>query len=69
LSKTLKLADGLVALDPPDPVVALYREKLLEGMRRAVGLERPHLHLAEPLATELRLAAQGLLGDQRVRAR
>src|SRR5215204_2321347 len=36
-------------------------------MRRAVGLERPHLHLSEPLAAELGLAAKWLLGDQRVR--
>jgi hypothetical protein len=36
-------------------------------VRRAVGLERPDLHLAEPLAAELRLAAERLLGDERVR--
>ena len=36
-------------------------------MRGAVGLERPHLHLAEALPPELRLPAERLLGDQRVR--
>ena len=39
-----------------------------ERVRRAVGLERPHLHLTEALATELRLPTQRLLGDHRVRA-
>ena len=34
----------------------------------AVGLERPHLHFAEALAAELRLAAERLLGDQAVGA-
>ena len=36
--------------------------------RRAVGFQRPDLHFAEALAAELRLAAQRLLGDERVRA-
>src|SRR5215218_2046298 len=69
LGDVLALDDRLVGLHAPDPIVALYRQKLLQRVRRAVGLERPHLHLAEPLAAELRLAAQGLLGDERVRAR
>src|SRR6202035_4397085 len=34
----------------------------------AEGLEGPHLHFAEALATELRLPAQRLLGDHGVRA-
>src|SRR5215213_8131832 len=58
LGYVLALDDGLVALD---------RQQLLQGVRRAVGLERPHLHLAEPLSAELGLAAQRLLRDQRVR--
>src|SRR5205823_15120876 len=33
----------------------------------AVGLERPDLHLAEALAAELRLAAERLLRNERVR--
>src|SRR3712207_7189918 len=41
---------------------------LLERVRGSVRLERPHLHLSEALAAELRLAAQRLLGDERVRA-
>src|SRR5574337_1554152 len=35
-------------------------------MGGSVRLQRPHLHLAEPLSTELGLAPQGLLSDQRV---
>ena len=38
------------------------------AVRRAVGLEGPHLHLAEALTTELRLTTERLLGDHRVRA-
>src|SRR5207247_6569613 len=48
-------------------VVGLRGQELLEDVRRAVRLERPHLHLPEPLAAELRLPAQRLLGDERVR--
>src|SRR6185312_4453946 len=44
------------------------REHLLQGVRSAVGLERPDLHLAEALAAELSLAAQGLLRHERVGA-
>ena len=50
----------------PTHVVRLDGQELLQRERRAVGLERPHFHLAEPLAAELRLAAQRLLRDQRV---
>src|SRR3954467_2771214 len=67
LGDVLALDDRLVGLHAPDGVVGLDGEHLLERVRRAVGLERPHLHLAEALAAELRLAAQGLLGDEGVR--
>src|SRR5438445_254752 len=65
----LALHDRLVRLDAAHDVVGLHREELLKDVRRAVGLERPHLHLAEPLAAELCLAAERLLRDERVRAR
>ena len=68
LGDVLALDDRLVGLHAPDGVVGLDREHLLQRVRGAVGLERPHLHLAEALAAELRLAAQRLLGDERVRA-
>ena len=42
-------------------------EELLQRVGGAVGLHRPHFHLAEALAAELRLAAERLLGDERVR--
>ena len=51
----------------PLHVVGLDRQHFLQGVRRAVGFERPDFHLAEALAAELRLAAQRLLGDERVR--
>ena len=68
LGDVLALDDGLVDLDPAEDVVGLDGEQLLQGVGGAVGLEGPHLHLAEALATELGLPAQGLLGDHRVRA-
>src|SRR3954454_9270463 len=64
----LALHDGLVRLDAPEDVVRFHGQQLLEDVRGSVGLERPHLHLAEPLATELRLATQRLLRDEAVRA-
>jgi hypothetical protein len=68
LGDVLALDDRLVGLHAPDGVVGLDREHLLQRVGRAVGLERPDLHLAEALAAELRLAAQRLLGDERVGA-
>ena len=65
--RRVALDDRLVDLRPAGHVVGLRREQLLEDVRGAVRLERPDLHLAEPLAAELRLAAERLLGDQRVR--
>ena len=62
------LDDGLIGLDTAGDVVGLHRQDLLEGIGGAVGLQGPHLHLAEALAAELGLAAQRLLGDQGVGA-
>jgi hypothetical protein len=39
----------------------------LQDVRGAIRFERPHFHFSEPLSAELRLAAQRLLGDERVR--
>ena len=69
LGDVLALDDRLVGLHAPDRVVGLDREHLLQRVRRAVGLQRPDLHLAEALAAELGLAAQRLLRDERVGAR
>src|SRR5690554_79270 len=65
----LALDDRLVDLHAALDVVGLDREELLEGVRCAVRLERPHLHLSEALTAELRLTTERLLGDHRVRAR
>ncbi len=61
--------DRLVHLRAAVHVVRLDGQHLLQRVRSAVGLERPHLHLAKALSTELRLAAERLLRDERVRAR
>src|SRR5437762_4008698 len=58
----------LVNLGAAGDVVRLDRQHLLQRIGRAVGFERPYLHLAETLTAELRLAAQRLLGDQAVRS-
>ena len=68
LGDVLALDDGLVDLHAAEHVVGLDGEQLLQAVGGAVGLEGPHLHLAEALATELGLPAQRLLGDHRVRA-
>src|SRR6478752_5853074 len=68
LGDVLALDDGLVDLHAAEHVVGLDGEQLLQAVGGAVGLEGPHLHLAEPLATELGLPAEGLLGDHRVGA-
>src|SRR5688500_12293979 len=59
-----RFVDLRAALD----VVALHRQEFLKDVRRAVRLEAPHFHFAEPLAARAGLAAEGLLRDQRVRA-
>src|SRR4249919_759211 len=59
--------DVLVHLVAALHVVGLHRQHFLQGVGRAVGFQRPDFHFAEALAAELRLAAQRLLGDERVR--
>src|SRR6202022_3759058 len=67
LERVVALDDRLIRLPTTDDVVGLHGQDLLEDVRRAVALERPDLHLTKPLAAELRLAAQRLLGDEAVR--
>src|SRR6266700_4686115 len=67
LERVVALDDRLVGLDAAHDVVGLHGQDLLQDVRGAVSLERPNLHLSEPLASELGLAAQRLLGDQAVR--
>src|SRR4030065_1987147 len=59
------LHEGLVDLGPAVDVVRLRGQELLEDVGGAVGLEGPHLHLAEALAAELRLAPERPLCDER----
>ena len=67
--EVVALDDLFVHLHATGHVVGLDGEELLQQIGRAVGLQGPDFHFAQPLAAKLRLAAQGLLGDQRVRAR
>src|SRR5690606_29223099 len=66
LGQVLALDDRLVDAAASRDVVGLHRQDLLERVRRAVRLERPHFHLTETLAAELRLAGERLLRDERV---
>src|ERR1700681_1766594 len=58
LGDVFSLDDRLVDLDPAEHVVGLDGEQLLQGVGSAVGLEGPHLHLAETLAAELGLSSK-----------
>src|SRR5690348_13569822 len=55
LGQVVALHDRLVHLRATLNVVRFHRQNLLQGMRGAVGLERPHLHLSETLAAKLGL--------------
>src|SRR6266481_939908 len=60
--------DGLVDLGAAKHVVRLRGEQLLQDVSRAIRFQRPDFHFSEALSAELRLAAQRLLGDERVRS-
>ena len=66
LGQVFAFHDRLVRPAAAGDVVGLDREHLLERVRRAIGLERPHFHLSEALAAELRLTGQRLLRNQAV---
>src|SRR5882762_8561332 len=67
LDARFALDDGLVDFRAAIDVVGLRGQEFLQNVRGAIGFERPDFHFAEPLPAELRLAAQRLLGDERVR--
>src|SRR5579864_6066372 len=67
LDARLALDDGLVNFRAAVNVVRLRGQQFLKDVRRAVRLERPDFHFAEALSAELRLAAERLLRDERVR--
>src|SRR5467141_3717713 len=62
------LHDGLVNFCAAIDVVRFRGQQFLQDVRRAVGLKRPNFHFAEALAAELRLSAEWLLRDERVRS-
>src|SRR5437667_433878 len=67
LDARFALDDGLVNLGAAIDVVRLRGEQFLQDVRCAVGFQCPDFHFAEALASELRLAAERLLRDERVR--
>src|SRR5476649_2114818 len=66
LEGVLPFDDCLVHPGPARHVVRLDGEEFLQRVSSAVGFHGPDLHLPESLSTELRLAAQRLLGNKRV---
>src|ERR1700722_8443299 len=68
LDGCLALDDGLVDLGTAIDVIGLGSQQLLQDVGRTVCFERPHFHLTETLPTELRLATQRLLRDERIRS-
>src|SRR6185503_6199995 len=68
IRQVLPLHDRLVDAASAVHVVRLDREDLLQDVRGAVCLQRPHFHLSETLAAELRLAGERLLRDEGVRS-
>src|SRR5258708_25387853 len=66
LNARLALDDGFVDFRAAINVVGLCRKQFLQDVRGAVGFESPYFHFAETLSAKLRLAAQRLLGDERV---
>ena len=63
----MTLYNGFISFDTADHIVGLHGQNLLQGVRRAISLQRPHFHFTETLAAELCFTAERLLRDQRVR--
>src|SRR5664279_954947 len=59
--------NGFINLGAACHVVRLDGEHFLQGVSSAVSFQSPDFHFAKPLPTKLRLAAQRLLRDERVR--
>src|SRR3989344_757137 len=64
----LALDDGIEGGRATLDIVGLDIEHLPERVGRAIAQQGPHFHLAEALAAVLRLAAERLLGNERVGA-
>ena len=67
LERVVAFDDAFVDARAALHVVGLHGQEFLQRVGRAVGFHRPHFHFTEALAAVLRLAAQRLLGDERVR--
>src|SRR5271166_2416688 len=68
LDRRFAFDDGLVNLGAAINVIGLRGEQFLQDVGGAVGFQGPYFHFPEALPAELRLAAQRLLGNQRVRS-
>ncbi len=66
LRKVVPFDDGLVSLGSSLDVVRLDGQQFLEDVGCTEGLKGPYLHLAEALATKLRLTTQRLLRNEGV---
>src|SRR5438477_5799595 len=68
LDGCLALDDGLINLGAAINIVRLGSQQLLQDECCSISFQRPDFHFSEALSAELRLAAQRLLGDKRVRS-
>src|ERR1700754_2003978 len=64
----ITLDDRLIGLRTADDIIRLEGQQFLQDIRRTIGLQCPHLHFTETLATELSLTTQRLLRDKTVRS-
>src|SRR5271157_4488429 len=67
LDRRFAFDDGLVNLGAAINVIGLRSEQFLHDVGCAVGFQGPDFHFSEALTAELCLAAQRLLGNQRIR--
>ena len=62
------LHNGLVNLGAAINVIRFGGEQFLQNIGGAISFQRPDFHFSKALSTELRLAAQRLLRDERIRS-
>src|SRR5207253_4366187 len=68
LEQIVAFYNGLVHAGSTDNIVGLNGQHLLQSVRRTICFQCPDFHLAEALTAKLRLSAEWLLRNQRVRS-
>src|SRR4026207_100940 len=68
LKRVIALDDRLINPGPSLHVIGFNGEQFLQSIGSSVRFQRPHFHFTKTLATVLRLTAERLLSDQRIRS-